>query len=315
MVMMSIFYIQTDTMIKEYDTHRLNIAINYSAEAAFMETLGVGDVNLSYTNMSDVILDPTYCLEIFESMMCLNYGMSDSPENRFYIENCIPTAVLACNDGYYITILSDVSSNDAIDGQEVGFKWSVKLPYTIECPNGEIAVNLNSEDWVKATQEANGSLTLLYGNSYADNAVSGLLSKSAVKRSINSTLTNAIARNIDLVSKIRGDVSYDIYLPATQTAAGLNDVSSPSLLILIQGADFSGQAKVDEAVIAGLKTVKEVSLIGFTDHDGKKRYCYESQLPSNLLGNVITFFNTTEEAAVAGYVPSYEYMQKKIENN
>lgn len=310
MVMMSIFYIQTGTMIKEYDTHRLNIAINYSAEAAFMETLSVGDVDVSYMNMSDVVLDPTYCLEIFESMMCLNYGMSDSPENRFYIENCIPTAVLACNDGYYITILSDI--NDGIDGQEIGFKWSVKLPYTIEFPNGEIAVNLNSEEWVKATQEANGSLTLLNGNSYADNAVSGLLSKSVVKRSINSTLTNAIARNIDLVSKIRGDVSYDIYLPATQTAAGLNDISSPSLLILIQGADFSGQAKVDEAVIAGLKTVKKVSLIGFTDSDGKKRYCYESQLPSNLLGNVITFFNTTEEAAVAGYIPSYEYMQKRI---
>lgn len=312
MVMMSIFYIQTDTMIKEYDTHRLNIAINYSAEAAFMETLNVGDVNLSYTNMSDVVLDPTYCLEIFESMMCLNYGMSDSPENRFYIETCIPTAVLACNDGYYITILSDVSTSEGIDGQEVGFKWSVKLPYTVECPNGEIAVNLTSEEWVKATQGADGTLSLLNGDSYADDAVSGLLSKSLVKRSINSILTNAIARNIDLVSKIRGDVSYDIYLPSTQTAAGLNDVSSPSLLILIQGADFSGQAKVDEAVIAGLKTVKKVSLIGFKDYDGKLRYCYESQLPTNLLGNVITFFNNTEEAALAGYIPSYQYMQKKI---
>lgn len=311
--MMSIFFTQTDTMKKEYDTHRLNIAITYAAEAAFMETLNVGDVNLSYTNMSDVILDPTYCLEIFESMMCLNYGMNDNEENRLYVESCIPTAVLACNDGYYITLLSDVSTYDETTQKEIGFKWSTKLPYTIECPNGEIAVSLNSQKWIKASKNRDGTLSLLYGNNYADTAVSGLLSGELVRRSINATLTNAIARNIDLVSSLRGDINYNIYLPAKQTAGGINGIISPSLLILIQGADFSGEAKVEEAVFAGLKTIKKIRTIGFIDYDGNKRYCYESQLPKNLLGNVESFFNSTEEAARDGYLPAYLYLQMKIE--
>lgn len=313
MIMMSIFYTQTDTMKKEYDTHRLNIAITYSAEAAFMETLNVGDVNLSYTNMSDVILNPTYCLEIFESMMCLNYGMSDNEENRLYIESCIPTALLACNDGYYITLLSDVSTYDESTQKEIGFKWSMKLPYTVECPNGEIAVSLNSQKWIKATKNNDGTLSLLYGNNYADSAVSGLLTRDLVKRSINTTLTNAIARNIDLVSTLRGDSNYNIYLPAKQTSSGINGIISPSLLILVQGADFSGEAKVEEAVIAGLKTIKKVRIIGFIDYDGNQRYCYEGQLPKNLQDNVENFYNSTEEAALAGYVPSYKYLQTKIE--
>ena len=52
--------------------------------------------------------------------------------------------------------------------------------------------------------------------------------------------------------------------------------------------------------------------IGFMDYDGNKRYCYESQLPNDLLGNVESFFNSTEEAAKAGYLPAYLYLQMKI---
>lgn len=311
-LMMGIFYTQTETMKKEYDTHRLNYALTYSAEAAFMETLNVGDVNLSYTNMSDVELDPTYCLDIFEAMMCLNYGMSDNEENRLYIESCIPTAVLACNDGYYITLLTDVNQYDEGTQKEEGFKWSPKLPYTVECPNGEISVRLNSQQWIKVTSNSNDTLSLLYGNSYADDAVSGLLSKEIVSRSINSTLTNAIARNIDYVGSLRGGVNYSIYLPARQTQGGINEIMGPSLLILLQGADFSGEARVEEAIIAGLKTIKKVRTIGFVDYDGLKRYCYETQLPDDLLNSAVSFFNSTEEAAKAGYAPSYQYLQKKI---
>lgn len=311
-LMIAIFYTQTETMRKEYDTHRLNYAITYSAEAAFMETLNVGDINLSYTNMSDIQLDPTYCLDMFEAMMCLNYGMSDNEENRRYIESCIPTAVLACNDGYYITLLTDISLYDKQQHKEVGFKWSPKLPYTIECPNGEISVTLNSQQWIKVTTSSNDSLTLQYGNSYADIAVSGLLSNEVVSRNINSTLTDAIARNIQYVGELRGGVNYNIYLPARQTQGGLNGIMRPSLLILLQGADFSGEARVEEAIIAGLKTVKKIRVLGFIDYDGQNRYCYETQLPEELLNNTVSFFNSTEEAANAGYIPSYAYLQKKI---
>jgi hypothetical protein len=312
LIMIAIFYIQMDTMQTEYDTNRLNQVISYAGEAAFMETLNVGDLNLQYRDMSDIVLNPTYCLDVFEEMICLNYGMATSLENKQYIEDCIPTALLAGNDGYYITLLSEVDTNvDSVIGEEYGFKWSVKLPYTVANHNSAISVNLNSEEWIKASNVGD-TLQLKYGDSFADAEVSGILSRKTVQRSINSTLSDALARNIDQVSQLRGDVNYDIYLPASKTSSGINDITNPSLIILLQGADFSGQAVVEEAVISGIKAIKRVHVIGFRDSDGKKRYCYESQLPKELTGNVEIFFNTVEEAAKKGYIPSYTYITKKI---
>ncbi len=313
LIMLSIFYIQMDSMQTEYDTSRLNQVISYAGEAAFLETMHTGDLNLNYTDMNEVVLNPTHTLDVFEEMICLNYGMSTSTENKQYIEECIPSALLACNDGYYITLLSEVdTSPDSISGGEYGFKWSVKLPYTVKSGSSEISVGLDSEKWIKATDQGD-TLALTYGTSYADPEVAGLLSRQLVQRNINTSLTNALARNVDLVSRIRGDVNYDIYLPASKTSSGINDISSPSLIILLQGADFSGQAKVTEAVISGLKTVDKVYVVGFSDYDGIKRYCYEGQLPPELSNKIEMFFNTVEEAARNGYLPSHEYLTKKIQ--
>lgn len=325
LIMISIFYVQMNTMQTEYDTNRLNQVISYAGEAAFMETLNVGDINLNYTDMSNVVLNPTYCLDVFEEMVCLNYGMATSLENKQYIEECIPSALLAANDGYYITLLSEVDTSvDEVIGEEYGFKWSVKLPYTVThtttnpatnvMTNDAISVRLNSEKWIKASKATPGStLSLTYGDSYSDESVKGILTRKIVQRNINSTLTNALARNIDLVSSIRGDVNYNIYLPASQTSSGINDITGPSLIILLQGADFSAQAKVEEAVISGLRAVRKVHVVGFTDIDGKKRYCYEGQLPEELRGTIESFFNSVEEAARCGYLPSYTYITNKIE--
>lgn len=301
-----------ETMQIEYDTSRLNQAISYAGEAAFMDTIKAGNLEIEYTDMQNVVLNPANCLDVFEEMICLNYGMSTSLENKQYVENCIPSALLACNDGYYITLLSEVdTSADSVIGQEYGFKWSPKLPYTIKHDDSEISVSLSSENWIKATNQGD-TLRLEYGYDYSDAEVRGIVTRSIVQRIVNTTLTNALARNIDLVSRLRGDANYEIYLPASKTHSGINDISNPSLIILMQGADFSGHAKVEEAVISGLKTTRKVYVIGFVDTDGMRRYCYEGQLPELLKDNAERFFINVEEAARSGYSPSYEYITNKI---
>lgn len=314
MLMIIIYFNQIEIIQTEYDTSRLNMAIDYAGEAAFMESLHAGNIGLTYQSIDYAVLNPTYCLDVFESLICLNYGMIDSIENKQYVESCIPSAILACNDGYYITLLSEVDTAiDQVSGGEYGFKWSFKLPYTVvnEDKTKTISVNLSTEDWIMASA-AGSTLSVHYGTSYADSQVQGILSRKVVQRAINTTLTDALARNLDYVGNLRGGVDYNIYLPASMTSSGINDISSPSLIILLQGADFSGQAEVSEAVISGLRTERKIRVIGFVDTDGIRRYCYEGQYPGGIGSSAIQFYDSTEDAARAGYLPSYQYLSAKI---
>jgi hypothetical protein len=311
MIMIIIYFKQMEIIQTEYDTSRLNMAIDYAGEAAFMESLHAGNIGLTYQSIDYAVLNPAYCLDVFESLICINYGMIDSLENRQYVESCIPSAILACNDGYYITLLSEVDTAiDQVTGGEYGFRWSFKLPYTVVRDDKTISVNLSTEDWIMASA-AGAVLSVRYGTSYADANVQGILSRKIVQRAINTTLTDALARNLDYVGRLRGGVDYNIYLPASMTSSGINDISSPSLIILLQGADFSGQAEVSEAVISGLRTERKIRVIGFVE-DGIKRYCYEGQYPGELSASAVEFYDSTEDAARAGYLPSYQYLSAKI---
>lgn len=312
MIMIIIYFNQIEILQVEYDTNRLNLAIDYAGEAAFIEALHSGNIGLDYQDMENPVLNPAHCLDVFESLICLNYGMAVSTENKQYVESCIPSAILVCNDGYYLTLLSEVDTAiDGISGGEFGFKWSFKLPYTVVQGDKVISVCLGTEDWIMVS-ETGGNLNIRYGDSFADSDVQGVLSRKVVQRAINTTLTNALARNLDYVGRLRGGVDYNIYLPASMTSSGINDISRPSLIILLQGTDFSGQAEVSEAVISGLKTKRKVRVIGFLDIDGVRRYCYEGQLPTEMSSRIEIFFESMEDAAWGGYLPSYQYLGKKI---
>lgn len=316
LLMLGIFYRQNEVNRVEYDTERLSYAIESAAEAAFIFAMGSGDLGVSYLDVDSVSLTPSFSLDVFEEMIALNYGMSICAETKAYIEEFIPGAILACNDGYYVTRLGSLDGDvEAAAPGQLGLYWSVKNPYIIETKTAAeetaISVRINSEDWIKSSYK-DGVYSLTYGDSYADEELGGTLTHENVQRCINSTLSNAFAYCIDKTADMRGKPRYNVYLPPLTTATGINNIAGPSFIIVLQGADFTGEAKVQEAVISGFKTTKKVYLVGFIDEDGMKRYCYEGQLPEEMEAAATGFFYTPEEAAQAGYLPSYQYLQRPI---
>lgn len=330
-VMLTTFYIQLETATTEYDTDRLSKAIEYSGEMAFDYSLTSVNSELSYQDMNQTTLSPNLCLPAFEEMMCLNYDMSLYEDNHKYIEDSIATALLATNDGYYITLMSEVNETGEAHSNTFEFNWSPKLPYTIKTYDdndklaSEIAVCLGSEKWIKVNAN---TMAVTSGTSYADigsiktsPAEAGIpsqsmsLSRETVSRAINTRITNAITQNIDAIGDLRSDKDYTVYIPSAQTSSGLNKIDSPSLILIMKDVDFSGQAKVRNAQISGLKVIKKVHVIGYLDVAGRMKYCYESQIAdSNTVQlNAIAYFNSVEEAASAGYTPDYNYIFNKID--
>lgn len=332
-VMLTTFYIQIETSVTEYDTDRLSKAIEYSGEMAFHYSLSSINSELSYQDMNQTTLSPNLCLPAFDEMMCLNYDMSIYEENLKYVEDSIATALLATSDGYYITLMSEVNETGEEHSNTFEFHWSPKLPYTIKTYDAndnlasEIAIRLGTEKWIRVNVN---TLSITSGTSYAeigsiktnpneDGTVNpGMsLNNETVSRAINTRITNAITQNIDAIGELRSDKDYSLYIPSEQTSGGLNKIESPSLILIMKDVDFSGQAKVRNAQISGLKVIKKAHVIGYLNQANQKKYCYESQIEDNNLVklNAIAYFGSVEEAALEGFTPDFNYIFHKIDTN
>ncbi|BCJ93096.1 hypothetical protein acsn021_06650 [Anaerocolumna cellulosilytica] len=307
--MLSTYYIQMDSVQKEYDTARLNQCLKYSTEAAFLSVFSRDNLSIKYQEMNDLKLEPGSSLDTFKDMICLNYGMAVNEENREYIENCISVAMLASSDGYYVTELTEINSTNGLNGDVYGLVWSSKLPYTLDIEIGIVGLNLVNEKWSKVTKSGS-SIVVKEGDRYTDLEVSAYINHNIKKRRINSLLTDALTFQVNAASELRGEVDYNFYLPPVQTFSGINDISNTSLIILLGNADFSGRAVSNNVTIAGLSAIRKIRVICY-EEDGRKYYCYETQIPQDSFGLIKMYYDTAMEAAKAGYAPDYRYIFNK----
>lgn len=324
-IMLGVFYNHIDVIQTDYDTAVLRQVIEYAGEAAFnTAVVQNGDIDMDYTKLGNVSLNPSESLKVFEDIVCLSYGMSISDENRAHIESYIPSAIMCAYDGYYITQLMDDNIAE--------LQWSVKIPYTMQASkivgglkrDYTVALRIDSEGIIVIDNNTPNGLVERYkeyglgieGAGFANS----VLNKDIVRAKINTTITDALSYSIAKVSEYRGGKNYRVYLPADTTFSGINTINGPSLIILLNGGDFAGKAKVSEAAISGFKVIARNWVVGFTDHTGKKWYCYESQLTEGLVnsGGIVVNdkpFSTVGEAAEKGYYPHYEYISLPFNND
>ena len=334
-LMMGVFYHHIDAIQTDYDTAVLRQVTEFAGEAAFNSAIvESGDIDMDYTNLGNVSLNPSESLKIFEDIVCLSYGMSINDKNRAYIESCIPSAIMCTYDGYYITQLMEDNMAE--------LKWSIKIPYTIDVKNiaGKdytLALRMDNEDCFVLANDTSNGLDTGY-TSYNDdvwlvpsytpynNDAGGagfqdsVLNKNIANAKINSTITDALSYSISQISECRGGKNYNyrVYLPADTTFTGINSVNGPSLIILLSGGDFAGKASVSEAAISGLKAVARSWVVGYKDNiTGQRLYCYDGQLSNEAISSgTITVndkpFSTVQDAAKAGYYPDYSRLTLPI---
>ena len=327
-----ITYNRADTLSKAFDTKRLDTALDYCTEAAFLEAVDTGSLENDYTNLYKVTLNPENSIDIFERMMCLNYNMSTSKSNMEAVENNIVAALMACNDGYYI---SDFESfNDADKNTVHPLMWSLKRPYTLTVYNDSSA--LTEEEQIASGIKGVYSVHLadrqgillknngkpVYFTDYtgaedspklAGYKINDTLVRGAISKSITDNLRDAIEKKYEM----QGGVTYKLYIPMKDTESGINSINYPSLLFIFNGGGFTGRVANRQVSLGGFKVARRVEVIGYTrkiNGVDRKLYCYESQIPSTIIGTleVNEKFATIEDAAQAGYTPDYEYIYNLI---
>ena len=319
-IMLIVFYKIEDTNARQFEEARLAQAIDYAVEGAFRAAVATDSISTDYTNggLEEVQLNPSQIMDTFYNLVCLNYDMVNSVENKGRIENSVATAVLCCIDGYYILESTEIDSNpmDVIIGGEYKLKWGYKRPYLVYSQNNTrlFTANLVNEK----TLEYQVGQTYLSRQSFdsSKGEDQGLPHTGLTREIVDNAISKLITEDINYAIHTRNINSTNnkmrsFYLPSGDTMTAINQIKSPSLIIIFQDSSFLNGYDIDISSVGGARVKVKSSVVGFTvSGDSTKYYCYAGQQLEETGVTVVERFDSLHEAAMAGFHPHIDWLRK-----
>lgn len=324
-----------DTNARQFEEIRLSYAVDYAVEAAFRSSIATDTIGTDYVQggLEEVKLNPTLVLDTFYNLMCLSYDLSTSEENFAKLEQSIATSVLCAIDGYYVLENMEVDKNpyDVVVGGEYALQWGIKRPYLVYSEDGNrlFAVNLVNEKSIEYIKEVDQKplkptdavgAPLLYRYTYASNTGEDVgkgetgLTKDSVKQSISKLLTEDInfaihSRNINTT----GTQISSFYMPASSSLTAINNIKSPTLIVIFEDSSFLNGYKMDVVSVGGTRVKVKSNVIGFRETGSDDLYyCYAGQQLGEKGITIVKRFNSLHDAAMEGYKPHFVFLNKPL---
>lgn len=305
MIIMATTFNRMNIYEQEYNAQRLSKATEYSTEAAFSETLAQNNADTDYTKLVSVKMDNRKTLDTFDDMMCFNYGLTRTDRSKSAIEDSIRGGFLAFDDGFYLLSLE----KDSDSSQKL--MWTPKLPYTkVDDKRRTIAFNLQDKSYHEA-EEKNGTVICKTGKDAETELNLGSNFGRLKREAISNSLTDAITWSVDNNDAIRGEAEFGTYVPSKQTENGINSVSAPTIMFILQGGGYTGEVAHENVALTGYRAIHKVRTIAYI-RNGQKKYTYEWQIPTSETPDIIEYYDTPEKAAADGYTPDYDYIFRPV---
>ena len=303
---------------RDFDQERLDYAVEFATRAMFDKTIEIEDIDLDYTDLGNIQLNSSDALGTFTDIMCLNYDMSLSEENKLHIESTIASTALAGNNGFYVLrwVTNRTKDANGTFTEEQLNRWSPKIPYFVNANDRVYAVNF--------VEQRYASINNYTGNEgkFSDDlvvpSVSGYplsLTQSEVMKNVNEQVTNTMLYEMRKRNPNMDVSAYKFYLPVETTVKGVNPIDGPSIMMVLHGVDYASTQKMSALSVSGYKAIKKVNVLAFREiATGRIYYCYETQIPTTRLGEfeMENYFGKIEDAAKAGYKPHVGFLANKI---
>jgi hypothetical protein len=338
-----VFFMEYNKKLEDnFWEYHLRIVSDKAAEAAFADALKSENINIDYINLDSAEVSPQRSLDVYADMMCLAYDMVPTDSNRQLIKEHIAVAILATNNGFYVTetVEVDTTNSKSIkqeekevlnkmwgynyqvvpeeeqNGGEYTIAWGLKRPYLMNIDDYTYALSMKDGSWLRAREQVHGGSYVLTdlerGPTYPPGIERGnLLSK--INADINAEVAYQIQqRNKVVIDEDKG-LSTNIntyagtfFLPSELTN-GVNTINKPTFLILIQNTKFNSISKLSSVSASGYSIGKKRLVLGFIEN-GVRYYCYEGQLPNNKIGSIVDIYRSPKEAVINGYQAHLEYL-------
>ena len=187
------------------------------------------------------------------------------------------------------------------------------------------AVNLVNDKWseyvLPSRQHTNEAI--LTGTDYEETAYEGnsvALTREKADQAISKLITEDInyainARNINHTE----EVIRSFYMPSSDSMTAVNQIKSPSLIMIFQDSTFLNGYNLDAVSIGGARVRVKAQVLGFTvagDPTGQKYYCYAGQQMGGTFKsgepkpeiNIVERLSSIHQATRKGYLPHLMFL-------
>jgi hypothetical protein len=292
--------------VKETGQIQLADAVENSSYAAAQAMLKSPDLSMDYTNPNYEKVDPDTALDTFLTLMCFNYDLNPTDENKHLIsENYVPMVAVAGVDGYYIA--SQRLIKNSVDYPESGvndgdwdLEFGMKMPYSYAYGGNDYDLNMTMNNIL----EMSGS-SLIKTNQLPPTS-SGIMSQSDVWRVINSELSTDMADTLDQANATDPGWKNTFYIPEQVTTfSGVEPINGPTFIALVQNVKLNSPVPVSSFSVSGVRMQNVRTIVGY-ERNGIKYYSYADLAPAGV--TVEQTFTTKRDAALAGYYYDTKYM-------
>ncbi len=302
---MSYWIVITSNSYTELEEYILGKQVNYATDSAIGEMLEFSTTDVDYNDGEFIIVEPELALTDFSYIICWDFGLTPTEENRKYVQDkYIRTFAVCAYDGIYAYWNQKDETNN----------WSLvqspKIPYfyTDERTGIQYALTLNYEKGYQDNGQSNDDYRMMRYNIY-QNRPSNDRQNSAIDTQIENILNWCLAQSY---AEGKSDIKVEIPIVHVSYRTGAKAVESPTVMCIMEGkttiwgtqpiAEALGGSALEDAIhCAGYvyngEQVDGVPLYG-------KFYAKETwfkEHPSWKAASTPKYFDSPYEAAKAGY--------------
>lgn len=320
LLMLTVFNQMLTTNERQFEQIRLSYAVDYAVDAALSAGVHAGSNRVDAAAGLDAIqVNMNNLLPTFDNLMALSYDMSLDDDSFISIEQSIATGILCTTNGYYVLEQYEVDRTpyDINIGGEYELLWGLKRPYLCYTDDGRLfslnLINEQNTEFLSEEIEEYGVQTRLQHN---DSFVGTPLTNDIKKQAISKLLTDDI--NIAINNRNKENINKNMnffYMPSSDSLSAINDIESPTLLLVLQDSTLINGMDIDSVSIAGARVRAQRVVIGFTlTGDDTLYYCYGGQQivgADRIEGQTVTVlesFPSIQKAAEAGYHPHFSLL-------
>ena len=266
--------------LQEFESLHLADAIDLCSDAAAYKMMDTDSIHTDYSDQASMQVNPQVALDTFVDLFCFNYGMYPNASNRQLVQNkYIPNLTVAGYDGYYMAQPACIV--DSTDRTQYGLVFTPKLPYSVKGnDNNYYALNMGASTAIKLQEDKKSFVRVkTSGLPKTKNGNTDLTDYNTRQSVINNILTESIGTSVNSLNAEDSQWKNTFFVPGNLTSfTGVNPVTGPSILALVQNVDLLTGKKANAFSITGAKVTTARTVVGYKREDGNKYYCYADKL-------------------------------------
>lgn len=325
------FSMRQNEVIYEFEQRQQDIQVNYAVDAAtWMMLYDTPDIDIDYTQFSEIRVSPEVALETYKAVMVRGMGWGDSDLTRAHFESVyMPFFIVAAYDGYYVYgVNRDIHEMTMMDGRDFTATeypkiWSPKIPYAEyfgadpNNPDENIEYiniySLGNDHYERINLASNSTSVLEYANMTPDTSDDSINARTVHRDLLVSTELTDACQTALFAAKTNYDTE-QIIIPSSFSEWSSNrPVEYPTVLTYMDVAGDMTKYNHVSFAIGGSRIEEGNYFISYINEQGDRCYSkarFRNDVESVRGLEILEVYTSAIECAENGYYFDVVYLNE-----